>query len=54
MSLSSHEAVSGTRERSRKTVMKSDHWSNKEFIIDLIGKFTVIIRVIPRLNEKED
>ena len=42
------------RERSRKTVMPSDHWSNKDFIVDLIGEFAGIMRVIPGLNENEN
>lgn len=43
MALSSYEAVSRTRERSRKTAMKSDHWSNKEFIVDLIGELAGVM-----------
>lgn len=43
MALSSYGAVSRTRERSRKTTMKSDHWSNKEFIVDLIGELAGVM-----------
>ena len=27
----------------RKTMMKSDHWSNREFVVDLTGEFAGIM-----------